>query len=79
MPLHEMLHEARKRKQQWVILKLDFEKAYDKVDWDYLLKCIKQKGFNKKWCDILNLISTHGTLCVKINNTRGKILEDTEG
>jgi hypothetical protein len=30
--LHEMLHESRRKKQQGVVLKLDFEKAYDKVD-----------------------------------------------
>jgi hypothetical protein len=30
MSLHEILHEARRKKQQGVVLKLDFEKAYDK-------------------------------------------------
>jgi hypothetical protein len=40
MSLHEILHEAKRKKQQGVVLKLDFEKAYDKVDWDYLMKCI---------------------------------------
>jgi hypothetical protein len=29
--LHEVLHELRVRKKSGVILKLDFEKAYDKV------------------------------------------------
>jgi hypothetical protein len=43
MSLHEILHEAKRKKQQGVVLKLDFEKAYDKVDWDYLMKCISQK------------------------------------
>jgi hypothetical protein len=31
MILHEILHETKKKKQLGVILKLDFEKAYDKV------------------------------------------------
>jgi hypothetical protein len=72
MSLHEILHEARRKKQQGVVLKLDFEKAYDKVDWDYLMKCIAQKGFCEEWCGKINSILRNGTLCVKINNTRGK-------
>jgi hypothetical protein len=39
MSLHEILHEARKKKQG-VILKIDFKKAYNKIDWDYLLKYV---------------------------------------
>jgi hypothetical protein len=72
MSLHEILHEARRKKQQGVVLKLDFEKAYDKVDWDYLMKCIAQKGFCEEWCGKINSILRNGMLCVKINNTRGK-------
>jgi hypothetical protein len=29
--LHETLHELRRKRQSGIILKLDFEKAYDKV------------------------------------------------
>ena len=45
MSLHEILHEAKRKKQQGVVLKLDFEKAYDKVDWSYLMRCVSQRGF----------------------------------
>jgi hypothetical protein len=31
MILHEILHETKRKKQVGIILKLDFEKAYDKV------------------------------------------------
>jgi hypothetical protein len=72
MSLHEILHEAKRKKQQGVVLKLDFEKAYDKVDWNYLMKCISQKGFYEEWCERIGGIIRDGTLCVKINNTRGK-------
>jgi hypothetical protein len=34
--LHETIHELHKRKNDGVILKLDFEKAYDKVKWHFL-------------------------------------------
>jgi hypothetical protein len=40
--LNEILHEVKKKKQSGVILKIDFEKAYDKVNWQFLY-CMMQK------------------------------------
>jgi hypothetical protein len=34
--LHETVHELHRKKMSGVILKLDFDKAYDKVNWDFL-------------------------------------------
>jgi hypothetical protein len=34
--LHETLHELHTKKQNGVIFKIDFEKAYDKVKWSFL-------------------------------------------
>jgi hypothetical protein len=36
MSLHEILYEAKRKKNN----KIDFGKAYDKIDWDYLLKYV---------------------------------------
>lgn len=33
--LHEIVHEIRVSKKRGVILKLDFEKAYDKIHWNF--------------------------------------------
>lgn len=34
--LNEVIDEARKKKLSRVVFKVDFEKAYDSVDWNYL-------------------------------------------
>ena len=34
--LHETLHELHSKKQDGIIFKIDFEKAYDKVKWSFL-------------------------------------------
>jgi hypothetical protein len=33
-----------------VLLKIDFEKAYDKVNWSFLQQALRMKGFDPKWC-----------------------------
>lgn len=33
----EILHHYRVSKEQGVVIKVNFEKAYDKINWQYLL------------------------------------------
>jgi hypothetical protein len=40
----------RRGRRLGVILKLDFEKAYDKVCWEFLMKCMRLIGFDDTWC-----------------------------
>jgi hypothetical protein len=49
MLLQEILRETKYKKQQGVILKIDFEKAYDKVNWDFLFDSCRQMGFSENW------------------------------
>nr|GEW66707.1 glucose-methanol-choline oxidoreductase, FAD/NAD(P)-binding domain protein [Tanacetum cinerariifolium] len=37
-------------KKQSLIFKVDFEKAYDSVRWDFLDDVLKKFGFGNKWC-----------------------------
>ena len=38
--LHEMTHEMHRKKLSGVIVKIDFEKAYDKVKWPFLMQTL---------------------------------------
>jgi hypothetical protein len=71
MLLQEILRETKFRKEQGVILKIDFEKAYDKVNWNFLLDCCRQKGFSENCLVWISKAMTGGTLSVKINDSVG--------
>ena len=49
--LHETVHELHRKNQSGVIFKIDFEKAYDKVRWNFLIQTLRLKGFSNKWID----------------------------
>ncbi|WVZ96211.1 hypothetical protein U9M48_041878, partial [Paspalum notatum var. saurae] len=52
--LHETLHELHRKKLNGVVFKIDFEKAYDKVRWDFLQQTMRMKGFSTTWCNWIN-------------------------
>ena len=58
---HEIMTKFRyyKGKRGYVALKIDMEKAYDRIEWDFLLTCLRQLGFAERWVNwIHECIST---------------------
>jgi hypothetical protein len=47
--IHEVLYSVYKGKQQEFVLKLDYEKAYDKINWQFLLEILRMRSFGSKW------------------------------
>jgi hypothetical protein len=58
--LHETIHEIHQK--SGVILKLDFKKAYDKVNWEFLHQTLRIKGFLDKWCHWISQIISKGSV-----------------
>jgi hypothetical protein len=44
------LHNFHKYRKEVVSLKLDFEKAFDKVDHSFIMPVLHAKGFGPQWC-----------------------------
>ena len=38
-----------RRKEKGILCKLDVEKAYDKLNWKFLLTILREMGFGSKW------------------------------
>lgn len=62
-----------------VVLKLDFEKAYDKVKWKFLFECLKARGFCKQWCSWIKQVVSGGTVSVKLNDIIGPYIKSYKG
>jgi subtilisin-like proprotein convertase family protein len=49
------------KKLKGIILKLDFEKAYDKVNWNFMLEVLRKKNFPGKWIEWIKQIVEGGS------------------
>lgn len=47
--LNDVMQWCRMKKKQVLIFKVDFEKAYDSVRWDFLDDVLYKFGFGNKW------------------------------
>ncbi|RVW96427.1 hypothetical protein CK203_029768 [Vitis vinifera] len=46
---NEVIDSWQKRKEKGLICKLDIEKAYDCIKWNFLMKVLQKMGFGTKW------------------------------
>jgi hypothetical protein len=51
-----------------LILKIDFEKAHDKIKWPFVKQVIEMKGFSQKLCHWIDMIIRGGHVGIKIND-----------
>lgn len=77
--LHETVHDLHHKKLSGVILKIDFEKAYDKVKWPFLLQTLRMKGFSRKWCRWVESFVSGGSVAIKVNDEVGNYFQTRKG
>jgi hypothetical protein len=77
--LHEVLHELRVKNLRGVILKLDFEKANDKVQWGFVMEVLKRKNFPPKWLEWMKQIIEGVKIGININGNDGHFFNTYKG
>ena len=77
--LHEALHELRKSKGHGLILKIDFEKAYDRVSWQFLEQVMLSRNFHPKWVKWVLDTVRGGKVCININGERSNYFSTHRG
>ncbi|KAL8526218.1 hypothetical protein ACS0TY_015437 [Phlomoides rotata] len=77
--VNDALDEAKRKKIKRFFFKVDFTKAYDSVNWEFLEQMIRGLNFNEKWRRwILECVQTasanvlvNGSPCVEFNMKKG--------
>jgi hypothetical protein len=79
LALHEILDELHVSHQPAIILKLDFEKAYDRVNWAFLRTVLTQKGFESGNIHRLMHLVSGGQTAICINGEVGPFFRNKRG
>lgn len=68
MAAHEIIHDIHRKKEKGIILKLDYEKTYDRVSWKFLKDMLEARGFGSKWRSWIKRVVQGGSICIRIND-----------
>ena len=64
---HEVVHAVHSTGRQGLVFKIDYEKAYDKVNLNFLYEMLALRGFGSKWIGWIKSITQGGSVGVKLN------------
>ena len=77
--LHETLHSLKMQKEEGIILKLDFEKAYDRVSWTFLEEVLATRNFSPTWIEWVMKAVQGGRVALDINGEGGDFFRSYKG
>lgn len=67
--VNELVQYAKKAKQECLIFKVDFEKAYDSVDWDFVEYMMIMVGMCVKWVAWMKACVFGGSMSILVNGS----------
>ncbi|CAL1377708.1 unnamed protein product [Linum trigynum] len=79
---HESMHYLKIKtlgKKGYMALKVDMEKAYDRVKWSFLLAVLTKMGFNSTWCGWIHECLRSLSFSVLMNGTPSGYLTPSRG
>jgi len=67
----EALDWAEESDQDLVLLLLDFEKAFDRIEWGFLFEALAKLGFCNQWIHWVRFVYHSASLAIKFNGVVG--------
>ncbi|XP_072076458.1 uncharacterized protein [Arachis hypogaea] len=76
----EMVHDMKKmRGKKFMVIKVDFEKAYDRLRWDFILDCLHEFGIPHQLIDIIMCSVTSVSFKIIWNGCKTESFEPCRG
>jgi hypothetical protein len=68
---HELLHtfKSKRGKGGFMFLKMDMEKAFDRMEWPFILAILKQLGFSSIWIEWVRICITQASFSILLNGS----------
>ena len=63
--VNDIIDHCEKNQQPGAILCLDFEKAFDSLDWDFMILSLKKYGFGENFINWINILYDQNSFCIK--------------
>jgi hypothetical protein len=79
LSLHEIIHEIKTRNLEAILLKIDFEKAYDRVNWQFLREVLIIIGFDSSFVHRIMQLVSGGQTAISINGVVGPYFRNKRG
>ena len=76
---NEAVDAVLKRKEKGLFCKLDIEKAYDHLQWNFLLGVMEKMGFGRKWLNWIKWCISTATFSVLVNGTPSCFFRSSRG
>lgn len=66
---NEVIEEAKRDSKSCLVFKVDFEKAYDSMSWDFLLYMLQRTGFCPKWVKWIEGCLKSASISILVNGS----------
>ncbi|RVW35406.1 LINE-1 reverse transcriptase-like [Vitis vinifera] len=76
---NEVIDFWHKRKEKGLICKLDIEKAYDSINWNFLMKVVLKMGFGSRWMEWIWWCISTAKFSVLVNEVPAGFFPNSKG
>ena len=76
---NEAVDSILRRKEKGILSKLDIEKAYDHIRWDFILQTLERMGFGSKWITWMNWCISTASFSVMVNGSPTGFFQSSRG
>lgn len=78
---HELVDTIRKNKSisGLMAVKLDMSKAFDRIEWKFVIDILRRLGFHDHWCKMIEQCITTVSTSIPLNGSPGEVFYPTRG